>query len=830
VSELLPSGNVRTFRYRADATNREAPLARPLLELRDSLGLVERRTYDASGRLVSVENGASETSALAYDASEALASLTAPDGTQRLYTHYGAHGHPSFVRFAGSSGAETHAYDAVGNRIRGTAPDPLSGGVKQRRFDADRNPSAIEVLDAPASGTPRLQEIALEHRSDGQLARVQRPGGGSTTLRYDALGRLVAIAETASPGGESATTFARDALGRVTAIERANGMREELEYDAAGRISRRRWLRGGVVESDVALDWAAGRLVRARDGAGFEERLAYDSAGRVREVRHADGESTRFTYDLRSRLVRTELVLPSGAPLAVLTHGHDGADREVSLGVSGSALVTRTLVAGRAERTDYANGVREDHFRSTKDGRASGRELWRGSQRIEKSDYTREEVPGGAILQLRSKVTSGTSADVATQEDYAYTTLYGQNAMERRVSSSYATSSGAPGERMLYDALSSYVGGSAAGMARSVELNAEGNRVLAALHADPSSLFGIALTSSFAYDAAGFATAETIAVGGFPSSTNVFTWNARGQLAAIHSDGAPVARLAYDALGRRRERALAGVVKRWRFGGLVETDAADQPVAIDLGAVRVGLGGTHSFRHRDLRGHPKHVTDGQGRVVRHNAFVAYGQSGAFGAQADDVGFAWGTPIATPLVRYVLIGARLYSPMLARFLAPDPIWNPINRYSYTLGNPIDFWDPSGLHAGPHHDLHQADLAFGRALFAYTAALLGIAFTPAGLGLPVAIAGFVGAVFWVADALIELDQQYALHREQTREEAGGTPESGRSEPGGGGGRGEAGGSGSGSWVVCSNDGMAEVCTRGPRSSLSSGWTGAQHILLY
>jgi RHS repeat-associated protein len=830
-SETLPSGNVRTFSYRADATSREQPLARPLLELRDTLGLVERRTYDASGRLTSVANGASETTTRTYDASEALASVTAPDGTQVLFSGYGAHGHPSFARFAGSSGSEVHTYDAIGNRIRGTTPDPLSGGVKQRGFDADRYLSVLEVVDAPASGAAGVERISLEHRSDGQLARVQRPGGGTTTFRFDALGHLVAIAETVSPGGASVTTLARDLLGRVTAVERANGMREELEYDAAGHISRRRSLRGGAVESDVWLEYAAGRLVRARDGAGFEETLAYDAAGRLREVRHTDGETTRFSYDARSRLVETELTLPGGVPVAVLSHGHDAADREVSLRMLGIPLVTRAFVAGRVEQTRYGNGVREDHFRSTQDGRAAGRELWRGTKRIEKSDYTLEDAPGGAILQLRSKVTSGTSADATTQEDYAYATLYGQNAMERRVSSSRANPTGGPAESLQYDALSSFVGGSASGMARAVGLNAERNRALSALHPDPSGLVGVGLTSSFAYDAAGFVTTETIGIGGFPASTNGFSWNARGQLAAIHADGALLASFAYDPLGRRRERTIGGVRKRWRFGGLVEASSADQPVAIDLGEVRVDLAGSHLFRHRDLRGNPKLVTNGKGLVVRHNAYTAYGQSGTFGAQADDVGFAWGTPIATALTGYVLIGARLYSPMLARFLAPDPIWNPVNPYAYTLGNPVDFWDPAGGHAGSHHDLYQADLGFGRALFAYTAAVLGVALAPAGVALPVAVAALGGAVFWVADALVEMDQQYQRHKEESRAEAGGTPEShGGGGLGGGAGRGEAGGGGRGTWEVCSHDGMAEVCTRGPRSSLSSGWTGVQHILLY
>src|SRR5688572_32073589 len=46
------------------------------------------------------------------------------------------------------------------------------------------------------------------------------------------------------------------------------------------------------------------------------------------------------------------------------------------------------------------------------------------------------------------------------------------------------------------------------------------------------------------------------------------------------------------------------------------------------------------------------------------------------------------------------GARFYSPKLGRFLSPDTIvpgyTNPqaYNRYSYVLGNPLKYTDPSG----------------------------------------------------------------------------------------------------------------------------------------
>ncbi len=834
-SETTPAGNVRTFTYQAGATDRAQLDARPLLELRDSVSLVERRSYDANGRLASVTNGHAEETAFSYDASESLVRATLPDGTVLALSGYGEHGQPSFAVFGESPDGAVSSYDNVGNRIRSTMPDPESGGVKQRLYDADRNVATIEVLDAPGSGPLTSQPIRQEFRSDGQRLRTLRPYGGQTTFSYDALGRLIAIAEqvspraSAQPSTESATTIARDALGRITAVEKANGMREEIEYDAAGRVSRRRTRMNGVLETDVAFEFAAGRLVRVSGADGFAEAFQYDAAGRIREVTHSLGEATRFLYDARSRPTQTSFVLANGAPLATLAHTYDFADRERTLSYLGADLIARRFIAGRLELTYYGNGVRQHQFRSTQSGRATGRELWRGNKRIEKSDYTLANVPGGELSRQRSVVNDGTSADGVTQEDFSYASLYGQNAMDRRVASARANASGVPIERITYDALSNYTGGAASPMAQALAYNAEHNRVLQATHPPYGIPFQPALTSTFEYDAAGYVSSESVAAGSLPSGTNAFSWNARGQLAAIHRDDVEIASFAYDALGRRRARTLGSATKRWRFGGVVEADAGDLPVALDLGEVRIDFGGSSRYRHADARGNPRHVTNAAGRVVRHNGYGAYGQTSALGTQPDDLGFARGTPIATPNASYVLIGARLYAPMLGRFLAPDPVWNAINQYSYTLGNPVDYWDPAGLHAGPHHDLIQAKIGVATAVLAVVASAAAIAAAPvlgpAGplLGLNLSI-----ALLQLTNAVIELNQQIELHEEASRRERMSTRENtgggGAVSVGGGGGTGFTAG-GPRTFEVCADDGMGSFCT----SSGLSGWIQYPRVLL-
>jgi len=44
-----------------------------------------------------------------------------------------------------------------------------------------------------------------------------------------------------------------------------------------------------------------------------------------------------------------------------------------------------------------------------------------------------------------------------------------------------------------------------------------------------------------------------------------------------------------------------------------------------------------------------------------------------------------------------LGARVYDPKIGRFLSPDPVFDLVNQFTYTLGNPIRYWDPDGQRA-------------------------------------------------------------------------------------------------------------------------------------
>jgi RHS repeat-associated protein len=244
-----------------------------------------------------------------------------------------------------------------------------------------------------------------------------------------------------------------------------------------------------------------------------------------------------------------------------------------------------------------------------------------------------------------------------------------------------------------------------------------------------------------------------------------FDWNAAGQVVSIATDGVVDALFSYDALGRRRSLQANGVTRRWRFGGAVEANAADVPVAIDLGEVRIALGGSHRFRHADARGNTQYATNTAGQIESVDVYSAYGERATIGAADADFGFARGTHVATAGGEFVWLGARLLDPRSARFLSPDPIWNPLNAFAYTLGNPVDFWDETGLHpghAGGSSD-HKA-IELGRIAVAQATAIAATATTLASrLPNPATIAAAIAAAVNLAAEQAKLRTLEKFHEQ-------------------------------------------------------------------
>jgi RHS repeat-associated protein len=719
--EVQPSGNVVLWSYAADAVNRDAPLERAPLEVVDDIGLRERRSYDAAGRLVAVENGEGEVVAsYSYASDQTVASVTTADGAIG-YADYGAHGHPTRITSAGLG--TTNEYDPVGNLRQGwNGVAPELGGIVYREYDEDRNLCRIAVADAGLGGIQLSpdQFIDIDYRSDGRRTRIARPGGGDHEFVYDALGRLTRISERVD-GVWRATTYEYDAAGRSAATERANGMRRETDRDALGRLVSIRNLVGGVIESTAILSYAGGQLRSIEDSVrGGVESYWYDGAGRVEAIAYPEGEVLLWDYDLRSRKIREGFATDS--TVRWIDRGYDLANREVGVWDSGEPLLQHGYEDGKRIETSYGNGLTRTYHYDSATGQLDESRTDGPDGIVEKTWITRERlasfVPG---LRVTAVTRTYRGVVTSTTEDYLLGPAASASGQDPPVGKRvYMWSDGSGGSLYEYDALGNARGSDSTG--ESLEYNAEGNRLL-------SATTNAAGTIEYSYDEAGFATSR----GGVP-----LTWTASGRLASFGADVI----LEWDALDRRVRSTVMGAEAHWLFGGRVQASPEGLPASVDLGEVRVDLAGDrHLYRHHDFRGNVKLVSDQEGEIRSHYQYDAYGLRQVHGAEDDSVRFAGRSQIG----ELVAMDARIYDPAVGRFLSPDPVLQHVNQYAYVLGNPVWFTDPSGRDAESVIEGMVVTIALGAAMASLFVLSSVVALLLAATSLTVAALGFA---FFVA----------------------------------------------------------------------------------
>ncbi|MEX3508699.1 RHS repeat-associated core domain-containing protein [Kocuria carniphila] len=186
--------------------------------------------------------------------------------------------------------------------------------------------------DDPSSAQP----VTTRYRYDGgdRVTGMELPHGRILTFQHDALGRLASAADGVgteydavynplgdlqsmtvtkdSPGAQRQITWTYEynARGLPSAVVGPDG-RTELEYDAAGRVTRRR------EPGNVVLDFAWDAWGQLRDsvvdpgGLGLHTHWDYGPDGLLAQLTDPEGARTSWTYDALGRV--RETLLPGGA-------------------------------------------------------------------------------------------------------------------------------------------------------------------------------------------------------------------------------------------------------------------------------------------------------------------------------------------------------------------------------------------------------------------------------------------------------------------------------------------------------------------------------------
>ncbi len=286
-------------------------------EVRDSSGALKSfldRTFDISGRMITIAGAAGHATQLRYDANSRLLTSEDPLGT-----------------------VSSSSYDGSGRPIRKV--DDVGGINAETRY---------------------------EYAANGQIERVFDAKGLQTTYLYDGFGQL----ETQVSPDTGTTRFTYDRRGDTLTRTDARGVMASHAYDAIGRRVSVRYADPAadvqyVYDQPSALCQAgeragAGRLASVIDGSGRTD-YCYNAMGDlVRRVQQAEGQALvlRYVYVPSGRL--RSMTYPDGS---VVDYEYDALGQASSLAVTpvgGARQVllrdTNLLPFGPQQSWTYGNG------------------------------------------------------------------------------------------------------------------------------------------------------------------------------------------------------------------------------------------------------------------------------------------------------------------------------------------------------------------------------------------------------------------------------------------------------------------------------------------
>jgi RHS repeat-associated protein len=702
-------GHTTTYTY--DANNNVASISRPLdgsttattsytynsfgevLTMTDALGNTTANTYDAHGNLLSVTspapNGSTPASVtqFAYDTKGELMQITDPLSRVTTLTYTPAGLIATITDAQGN--VTTYGYDARGDRT--TVTDALNHTTA----------FAYDIMGRLTGITyPDNSTVSFTYDSRGRRTSVTDQNGKTTTYTYDDADRLTAVTDPA----HNTTQYAYDTENNLLSITDANGHVTSFQYNPRG------WVTQTAFPSSFAETYAydaIGNLTSKTDRKGQTIQYVYDALNRMTQKDYPDSTSVEYVYDLVGKI--KQVTDPTGS----YGFAYDNMGRLIGTTTQYSFLPNQTFTNSytydaASNRTGFtapdgsANTYSYDSL-----NRLSGlSNSWAGG-----FGFSYDALSRRTQLTRPNGVNTNYTYDslsrlLSVLHQAGNTTLdgasYTYDAAGNRISKTNYLNNVTEGYTYdpLYQLTQVTQGNSTT---ESYTYDVVGNR-LSSLGMSPYSYNASnELTStpsgSYTYDANGNTLSD-------PSGKS-YSWDFENRLTQAVAPGTGTTTFKYDPFGRRIQKSGPLGTANYLYDGvnlLEEVDNSGSVLArynqtrgLDEELSEFRSGAT-SYYEADGLGTITSLSNPAGALANTYSYDSYGRLSASTGTLTNPFQYTGREFDAETGLY-FNRARYFDPATGRWLSEDPIrfFGDKNFYRYSLNNPVNYSDPSGLQA-------------------------------------------------------------------------------------------------------------------------------------
>ncbi len=597
-----------------------------------------------------------------------------------------------------------YTYDVLGRQTRADHPDNRfsrtiyepgkvttideRGVGKTKHLDAY---GRVIEIDEKNNGGADTYTTSYEYDTAGSLVRVTNALGHHTRIKYDALGRKLAMCDPNMGAGPNTTTcetntpgawvYSYDKAGNLRFQTDAKNQQLEFRYDLLGRQVKKIYPDAREINftfDDVGVQFSKGRLTRVDDLNAMVATFVYDRVGRVTQTqRTIDGYTYTMsqTYNALSKV--TSEMFPD---LDSANYTYDEAGWLKSVG----GYVNQILynARGQKDQIDYANGVTTtfDYYDQNPPP-VSG-------QFINFALENRTTAgPGGTLQNLSYDYDEVMNVKAVVDAVFTGNRNFDYDDLSRLVSASGTfggTDQSQVTQAYAYDAVGNIL--TKAGITYSYDPNrpsfvtstSDGKTYTA----DPNGNTLTGAGRSFAWTADN--RVESVTMGG----TTAMDYDYTGQRVKKYG---PLGQVLYPFAGY--EIGPDGTKTKFFRAGNELLAAKQSPVVNPEKKL---------FYHNDHLGGVNVISDITGNRIQLTEYEPWGKVSRNdpATNSPDPEKRFTGQILDPESGLYYYGARYYDPDLARFISPDPIVpspgdpQSLNRYSYVRNNPVKYIDPTG----------------------------------------------------------------------------------------------------------------------------------------